>query len=725
MGKFIEAAPAPMLRPNGQVPMATGSRGFVLHNDFGGASAIPQIDRSAFVQADQSGAAIGNAIAGIGDVGTRIGLVRAHAFNERKVLEADATMRLAHADIAKDLANEQDTSKWEEIAAKRSAELQKQLITKDLSPDAAEAISNRHLQWSANVVAGARESAAQREIQLLGQQHEANFITALNNNDFAGARASADAALKSGVMAANVHASKLAEVGNREKTTLLDDAKNKLTLAFQNGDESQISGIMSEARKIPGVQPSEFDLMEQTARINAKRNAETQKNKASADLYGSLVLQQAQGVVIVPAQIDALAKAGKLDPLAAARLREQAQSDTGAAPGDFNQFINSKVLAYNPDEDADFSKKQAIVQEAFSLGMRKDQAMRFNEALQAAEKRNATPRGRVETQLKKWGLEHIDEMHKNGDLIPWKSTAPAVDQKQLNDALQDEEKLKKLGFDFTPPGASATAASTIANLAKGGSMQQAEDEFVKLMGSRKIDAAQFNKLTPYEKDFFNKAFDSKGKVLKGIDPQKEMESGSKAAELQSQYEQAFDDFVSKNKRLPSADEARGMITTITKPFQDTAKWNVFKAPKTVSATPDKISIRGFEPADDLATKLPAPLAVHAQDFIDAAKANNLDPYALAAISLHETGGGRSSAFEHKNNAMGVSNDSGPIAFKSVRDSIMHQAKALASSPYYQGKDTLDQVGDTYAPTVGATNDPRNLNKYWKNGVSEYYNHLRQ
>lgn len=105
----------------------------------------------------------------------------------------------------------------------------------------------------------------------------------------------------------------------------------------------------------------------------------------------------------------------------------------------------------------------------------------------------------------------------------------------------------------------------------------------------------------------------------------------------------------------------------------------------------------------------------------------IDPALLAAISMHETGMGTSSAFNVKNNAMGVSpNGGGPRAFNSKEESVAYMAQRLASSPAYskwRQSGNLADLASAYAP-IGADNDPGSLNKDWLGGVSKLYRKLK-
>lgn len=155
--------------------------------------------------------------------------------------------------------------------------------------------------------------------------------------------------------------------------------------------------------------------------------------------------------------------------------------------------------------------------------------------------------------------------------------------------------------------------------------------------------------------------------------------------------------------LPEGTRA-GALETIQKQFQQ-------RGPSAI--------LRGYSGAEDLKDKLPTGLKSHAQDFIDAARETGLNPRVLAAISALETGGGTSKAFREKLNAMGVSNDSGPIAMPSVRDSIFKMARTLASErgPYAKAR-TLDEIGAIYAPP-GAGNDFKGTNAGWAEGVRSW------
>lgn len=160
------------------------------------------------------------------------------------------------------------------------------------------------------------------------------------------------------------------------------------------------------------------------------------------------------------------------------------------------------------------------------------------------------------------------------------------------------------------------------------------------------------------------------------------------------------------------------------------KQQVMLDPTTGVAKP--ITLQGFDGQPQQASvlgNLPQPLKPYAKAFEEAGVKYGVPPALLAAISMHETGGGTSSAFRNKNNAMGISDSSGPIQVAKVEDSIERMANLLGrginqNTGPYAGVKTVEDIGRIYAP-VGASNDPRNLNPAWSQGVTSQLQKLMQ
>jgi hypothetical protein len=146
--------------------------------------------------------------------------------------------------------------------------------------------------------------------------------------------------------------------------------------------------------------------------------------------------------------------------------------------------------------------------------------------------------------------------------------------------------------------------------------------------------------------------------------------------------------------------------------------------KSEGKTSDKVvSVKNFvEPDIEKFTELlPKPMKPLAKAFVKAGRLYDLSPAFLAAISAHETGLGTSDAFK-RNNAMGVTGSAmTPRSFEEPEESIMLMAKILASprGPYAKTS-TIKDIGLVYSPP-NAKNDPRNLNHFWVDGVTKFYN----
>ena len=175
----------------------------------------------------------------------------------------------------------------------------------------------------------------------------------------------------------------------------------------------------------------------------------------------------------------------------------------------------------------------------------------------------------------------------------------------------------------------------------------------------------------------------------------------------------------KNRPLTLAEIAMGQ-----------GKQQVMLDPVTGIAKP--IVIQGFEDQSQQTSplgNLPQPLQPYAKSFEEAGARHGVPAALLAAISMHETGGGTSSAFRNKNNAMGISDSSGPVQVAKVEDSIEKMASLLGqginqNTGPYAGVKTVDDIGRIYAP-VGAGNDTRNLNPAWSQGVTSQLQKLMQ
>ncbi|WP_311080963.1 peptidoglycan DD-metalloendopeptidase family protein [Paenibacillus polymyxa] len=136
----------------------------------------------------------------------------------------------------------------------------------------------------------------------------------------------------------------------------------------------------------------------------------------------------------------------------------------------------------------------------------------------------------------------------------------------------------------------------------------------------------------------------------------------------------------------------------------------------------KITAMSGISAEQLNKKLGGVLAGKGAQFVQAGLQFGIDPAALAAISMHETGNGTSPAVRNRHNVGGMMGANGLMNFASIDDGITAMARNLKVNYADQGIDTIEGVQRKYAP-VGARNDPDNLNNNWSKGVVKFMNDL--
>jgi len=162
--------------------------------------------------------------------------------------------------------------------------------------------------------------------------------------------------------------------------------------------------------------------------------------------------------------------------------------------------------------------------------------------------------------------------------------------------------------------------------------------------------------------------------------------------------------------------------------------------KDVPLSPDyKVNVSSIIHAQAIDDKLGGVLKNKGSVIINYAHQYNICPIFLTAIIMHESANGTSKFANDSdlNNVAGIMKEvtetvkskktgknikikkSVPRSFASVDDSIEFTAKLLGGSQYAGGsRDTIAEIQREYCP-VGASNDPRNLNKHWLGGVMGY------
>lgn len=109
-------------------------------------------------------------------------------------------------------------------------------------------------------------------------------------------------------------------------------------------------------------------------------------------------------------------------------------------------------------------------------------------------------------------------------------------------------------------------------------------------------------------------------------------------------------------------------------------------------------------------------------FLEVAADQRIDPVLMAAIALHETGHGTSSAVVEKKNPGGLMGKNGLMVFGTLEEGLASMGKTLHNRIIKDGLVTIADLGSVYAP-IGASNDPTNLNSHWVPNVTKVVSSL--
>lgn len=107
------------------------------------------------------------------------------------------------------------------------------------------------------------------------------------------------------------------------------------------------------------------------------------------------------------------------------------------------------------------------------------------------------------------------------------------------------------------------------------------------------------------------------------------------------------------------------------------------------------------------------LAGHEDEIIAISQEKGIDPVLFAAITLHESGYGKSHAIQAYHNPGGLMNPQTGSLFRfvSLSEGLQSMGRTLYNRIRVDGLTTIEKLGSVYAP-LGAKNDPKGLNKNW-------------
>ena len=168
---MIEAPPAgPLAEP--VIQSSNGMRGFVVSNDFSGATTAPQIDIKSAVAQDQSVGAIGQGIQNVGGALGAIVEIRQRALDVNGVMQAEVKRSQYTGDLQAQQTAEPDVTKWPQITADFLEANAGSLVSPNMSPSAQDHVKGANAQRLAR--AGAENLSADEALT-----HAADTATAI------------------------------------------------------------------------------------------------------------------------------------------------------------------------------------------------------------------------------------------------------------------------------------------------------------------------------------------------------------------------------------------------------------------------------------------------------------------------------------------------------------------------------------------------------------------
>jgi hypothetical protein len=640
-----------------------GARGVVLDEGaFMGAVQVPMLDDSGAIATGRGMAALGEGIASVGNAVMDYVREGAKARNFNLVNKAHIGQAQANAEMQAEIEREPDSSKWSLIAQRYLKERPQQWTNPTYPPDVKDEIEALNERWKTEVTGRVLTGAARKEIADRGNSLTAIYKTGVNE-----------------------------------------------------GKEDQIDAAADAMVKFGHKTKEEGEYLKSIGREEAERNRQRKADTARAqmlNLHRNDVVTAASSMPLaeVEKEIEALPD---VDPTAKASLKNIAQAVARDNTASLAQTVADKIVTgeiWNEYElDATVGKHPALtptLRKDFLDSIKKWDATKSREAKegpQGVENFIRTYRAAMQWQPVQNSEESARDLARM--IADVRATVPDDYAGEVTQLIHQKFGTKAPEMTVRDP-IKRMVTKTISAKFKAdlGPMEGA------LKQALAVDAAGTSETTKAAQDAYNK---------------KEQE----IIEDQTDIELQMEDFYRANPN-PTQQQTMKELNRILPQgtlIRALEGLNDAPAPGAQGAIGPQgaagASVKQFVDTPTLPEKLPAPLRPHSQDYIDAGREYGVDPRFLAAISIFETGGGTSSAFKNKNNAMGISNSKGPTAQESVRDSIFKMAKALTKSDgYYAKARTIDEIGAIYSPP-GAGNDPHGTNSEWPSSVKAIYKNL--
>jgi len=196
---MLKAPPVPQ--------MDAGARGFRVDlGELVAASKPTKIDPKGFIVEGIGGAQLGEGLQkGAGAI-DKMAAEMARSVNNRRVMEAENRMIEGTQEIAEKVASEPDDTKWVKLASEQADAFQKQILTKDLSPDAHEEINQKWIRWKSYTVRETMQAAFARSRESEALEFDVRRQTFAEAGNPEAADAQTDEAVSKGLISKGVGA---------------------------------------------------------------------------------------------------------------------------------------------------------------------------------------------------------------------------------------------------------------------------------------------------------------------------------------------------------------------------------------------------------------------------------------------------------------------------------------------------------------------------------------
>lgn len=369
------------------------------------------------------------------------------------------------------------------------------------------------------------------------------------------------------------------------KARTAEGINGRYSIAIDNADEGLLNKTIEEGKTALGWDKDYAEAKRLEGMKGIERTKQVNFAQAESDFLGEIMMRRAQGEVFVPEQVDLWVAEKKIDKQTGARLRVIFKSEVGAMTGEFMDFLNKEVDAYDPDSDPDGMKMFEMRKKADLLGLNQRQRELYQARFERAAKINADPKLKPLEAVRRAAKGQIGEMFKNvGQTRVW--------NEDLESALRDPAKLEAWGM----PKEQAAKVKTLVDGGKVDGKIVIPDKVaaLRLFQEQSLTRKERGEsgLTEREYDLLTRAADAKGDMV--TDPMQQQGAEFNRAVLEEGFDNWYDSETAKRGAPPSDVEARQWVGDKTRAvIQGAGAANLFKTsglvpPKNTLATPGAI-----------------------------------------------------------------------------------------------------------------------------------------